>query len=167
MLIKQVKTPDKQTDYELDVDTKREFDQTVMDNVNFASSRSSTSEPARRRWASVGHPLARPARPTTTCPPGTWATPAVVDRGDDGQVRQGREHGDAGGTGGLSSVTGGSFPAQMWTAFNRGALEDLPVETFEMPWEWVAGGGSTVSPSRPTSVSRARRACRPTRSRLR
>ena len=46
-------------------------------------------------------------------------------------------------------MTGGSFPAQMWTAFNRGALEGLPVETFEMPGRWIAGGGSTVAPSRP------------------
>ena len=37
------------------------------------------------------------------------------------------------GTGGLSTVTGGSFPARIWTAFMRGALRDVPVEKFVRP----------------------------------
>ena len=32
------------------------------------------------------------------------------------------------GTGGLKTVTGGSFPAAMWTAFMKGALKNAPVE---------------------------------------
>ena len=57
------------------------------------------------------------------------------------------------GTGGLSSVTGGSFPAQIWTAFNRGALEGLPVETFPMPGTWVGTGDIYPSTSPSTSPS--------------
>lgn len=34
------------------------------------------------------------------------------------------------GTGGLGTVTGGSFPARIWTAFMRGALEGQPVRGF-------------------------------------
>ncbi len=37
------------------------------------------------------------------------------------------------GTGGLETVTGGSFPAAIWTAFMAGALEGLPVESFSKP----------------------------------
>ena len=37
------------------------------------------------------------------------------------------------GTGGLSTVTGGSFPARIWTAFMRGALRDVPVQKFVLP----------------------------------
>lgn len=37
------------------------------------------------------------------------------------------------GTGGLSTVTGGSYPAAIWTAFMKGALEGLPVEDFPAP----------------------------------
>ena len=34
------------------------------------------------------------------------------------------------GTGGLGTVTGGSFPARIWTAFMRGALDGQPVRAF-------------------------------------
>ena len=34
---------------------------------------------------------------------------------------------------GRSSVTGGSFPAQLWQAFMRQALEDVPVTEFSEP----------------------------------
>jgi membrane peptidoglycan carboxypeptidase len=37
------------------------------------------------------------------------------------------------GTGGLSTVTGGSYPAAIWTAFMAAALEGLPVEKFPPP----------------------------------
>ena len=37
------------------------------------------------------------------------------------------------GTGGLSTVTGGSFPAAIWTAFMNAALEGQPVEEFPPP----------------------------------
>lgn len=37
------------------------------------------------------------------------------------------------GTGGLQTVTGGSFPAAIWTAYMRGALEGTPVLEFPAP----------------------------------
>jgi membrane peptidoglycan carboxypeptidase len=37
------------------------------------------------------------------------------------------------GTGGLRTVTGGSFPAAIWTAFMNGALKGLPEEPFTAP----------------------------------
>ncbi len=37
------------------------------------------------------------------------------------------------GTGGLSTVTGGSFPGQIWTAYMSQAMADLPVEEFVDP----------------------------------
>jgi membrane peptidoglycan carboxypeptidase len=41
------------------------------------------------------------------------------------------------GTGGLSTVTGGSFPAAIWTAFMSAALADQPVEEFAPPPDTV------------------------------
>ena len=41
------------------------------------------------------------------------------------------------GTGGLGTVTGGSFPAAIWTAFMKAALEGLPVADFPAPPEGV------------------------------
>jgi len=37
------------------------------------------------------------------------------------------------GIGGLTSVTGGTFPARIWTAFMKGALKDEPVMSFPAP----------------------------------
>jgi membrane peptidoglycan carboxypeptidase len=37
------------------------------------------------------------------------------------------------GIGGLTSVTGGSFPARIWTAFMKGALKGEPVLDFPAP----------------------------------
>jgi membrane peptidoglycan carboxypeptidase len=37
------------------------------------------------------------------------------------------------GTGGLTSVTGGSFPAAIWTAYMKAALEGKPVQDFPAP----------------------------------
>ena len=37
------------------------------------------------------------------------------------------------GIGGLTSVTGGTFPAKIWTAFMKGALKDEPVMDFPAP----------------------------------
>jgi hypothetical protein len=37
------------------------------------------------------------------------------------------------GVGGLSSVTGGTFPAQMWGAFNKAYHEGKPVKPFTPP----------------------------------
>jgi membrane peptidoglycan carboxypeptidase len=37
------------------------------------------------------------------------------------------------GIGGLNSVTGGTFPAKIWTAFMKGALKDEPVMEFPAP----------------------------------
>ena len=156
VLIKQVKTPDKQTDFELEVNTKREFDETVMDNVNFA-----LQQVVNVGTGTTALGLGRPSAGktgTTDNNMSAWyvgytpqlSTAVMMAKSDkDGNMVT------LEGTGGLSSVTGGSFPAQMWTAFNRGALEGLPVETFEMPGEWIAGGGSTVSPSPTASVSQS------------
>ena len=37
------------------------------------------------------------------------------------------------GIGGLNSVTGGTFPARIWTAFMKGALKDQPIMEFPAP----------------------------------
>ena len=37
------------------------------------------------------------------------------------------------GIGGLNSVTGGTFPAKIWTAFMKGALQGQPVLSFPKP----------------------------------
>ena len=53
------------------------------------------------------------------------------------------------GTGGLTTVTGGSFPAAIWTAFMTGALEGEPVVEFPEPPDGVLA----PPPDCPTSIS--------------
>jgi membrane peptidoglycan carboxypeptidase len=56
------------------------------------------------------------------------------------------------GTGGMSSVTGGSFPARIFTAYMKGALKDLPVQRFpSLPTGQPNGANPTESPS-PSAV---------------
>ena len=153
-LITQVKTPDKQIDYELEPETTQEFDVDVMDNVNFA-----LQQVVNVGTGTTALGLGRPSAGktgTTDNNMSAWyvgytpqlATAVMMAKSDkDGNMVT------LEGTGGLSSVTGGSFPAQIWTAFNRGALEGLPVETFPMPGTWVGTGDIYPSTSPSTSPS--------------
>lgn len=52
------------------------------------------------------------------------------------------------GTGGMRSVTGGSYPARIFTAYMKGALKDLPVQKFAgLPSGQPNGANPTDSPS--------------------
>jgi membrane peptidoglycan carboxypeptidase len=52
------------------------------------------------------------------------------------------------GTGGMRSVTGGSYPARIFTAYMKGALKDLPVQQFAaLPTGQPNGANPTESPS--------------------
>jgi membrane peptidoglycan carboxypeptidase len=52
------------------------------------------------------------------------------------------------GTGGMRSVTGGSYPARIFTAYMKGALKDLPVQKFaDLPSGQPNGANPTDSPS--------------------
>jgi membrane peptidoglycan carboxypeptidase len=52
------------------------------------------------------------------------------------------------GTGGMTSVTGGSYPARIFTAYMKAALKDLPVKKFAgLPSGQPNGANPTDSPS--------------------
>jgi len=151
-MIREVKTPDKQVDYEFRPTTKREFDEDVMDNVNFA-----LQQVVNVGTGTTALGLGRPSAGktgTTDNNMSAWyvgytpqlATAVMMAKSDKAGNMVTLE-----GTGGMSSVNGGSFPAQMWTAYMRGALEGQPVETFPMPGTWVGSG--SVAPSPTTTVS--------------
>jgi membrane peptidoglycan carboxypeptidase len=62
------------------------------------------------------------------------------------------------GVGGLSTVTGGSYPARIWTAFMKGALKGSPVQQFVEPTNLPTASPSlsvspSVSPSATPTVS--------------
>ncbi len=58
------------------------------------------------------------------------------------------------GTGGMGSVTGGSFPARIFTAYMKGALKDLPIQKFpDLPSGQPNGANPTETPSPSASPS--------------
>ncbi|MEZ5184571.1 MAG: transglycosylase domain-containing protein [Candidatus Nanopelagicales bacterium] len=156
VMIKEVKTPDKNTDFKLDVKAKQVFDETVMDNVNYA-----LQQVVNVGTGTTALGLGRPSAGktgTTDNNMSAWyvgytpqlATAVMMAKSDNRGNMVTLE-----GTGGLASVTGGSFPARIWTGYQRAALEGQPVETFDMPGEWIAGGGTTTVPSPTTSASQS------------
>ncbi|HAS08470.1 MAG TPA: penicillin-binding protein, partial [Actinobacteria bacterium] len=67
------------------------------------------------------------------------------------------------GTGGLTRVTGGSFPARMWTAMVKAFLKDTPVQQFDgttFNSGGYSGGGSSSSKS--TKSPKATSTAKPT-----
>ena len=154
-MIKSVKTPDRETDYEMQVDTVQEFDVDVMDNVNYALQQV-VNVGTGRTALGLGRPSAGKTG-TTDNNMSAWyvgytpqlATAVMMAKSDANGNMVTLE-----GTGGLSSVTGGSFPAQMWTAYMTGALEGQPVETFPFPGTWIDGGETgLLSPSASASAT--------------
>jgi len=55
------------------------------------------------------------------------------------------------GVGGFDVFTGGRFPALLWTAFMRGALEGMSIEKFPPP-AWLGGGPPAPAPVAPAPV---------------
>jgi membrane peptidoglycan carboxypeptidase len=166
VMIKEVKTADRQVDYELRTKVKREFEQEIADNVNFA-----LQQVVNVGTGTTALGLGRPSAGktgTTDDNMSAWyvgytpqlATAVMMAKSDKQGSMVTLE-----GTGGLSSVTGGSFPAQIWTGYMRGALEGQPVETFDMPGEWIAGGGTGgASPTAPTAAASPSQTPSPTQS---
>jgi len=153
-MIKEVRTPDKQVDFTFTPTTTRAFPQDVMDNLNFA-----LQQVVNVGTGTTAQGLGRPSAGktgTTDDNMSAWyvgytpqlATAVMMAKSDEDGNMVTLE-----GTGGMYSVTGGSFPARIWTAFNRGALEGLPVETFPMPGTWVGSGSIGPSPTVSASVS--------------
>ena len=154
VMIKTVKTADRQIDYELQVDARREFDQNVADNVNYA-----LQQVVNVGTGTTALGLGRPSAGktgTTDNNMSAWYVGYTPQLSTAVMMAKSDKNGNSvtlEGTGGLSSVTGGSFPAQIWTAFNQAALSGLPVETFELPATFIAGGTSTLVPSPSATIS--------------
>jgi membrane peptidoglycan carboxypeptidase len=110
------------------------FDKPVADTVNYALQQVVTNGTA---FAAQG--LGRPAAAktgTTDDNKSAWfvgytpqlATAVLMAKEDAAGIPVSMS-----GTGGLTTVTGGSFPAAIWTAFMKAALSGLPVKKFAPP----------------------------------
>jgi len=158
-VLKEVRGPNGGVLLALDPAPKQAFSSDVADTVNFALRKVVTNGTG---FAARG--LGRPAAGKTGTTNGNlsaWfagytpqlsAAVMLVKDGADGNPVS------MSGVGGMRSVTGGSFPARIWTAFMRAALVGQPVEKFVEPANMptaspTASPSVTVSPTTSPSPS--------------
>ena len=138
-------------------DVKQSFDSNTADTVNYALQKVVTNGTGR-----VAQGLGRPAAGktgTTNDNKSAWfvgytpqlatAVMMVKDGANNQPV-------SLSGTGGLSTVTGGSFPARIWTDYMKAALEGQPVQQFDRPADIPSASPSatvSVTPSVTATLS--------------
>ena len=120
--------------YQAAVHTDTAFDPTVADTVNAALKRVITNG-----TGNVALGLGRPAAGktgTTDSNLSAWFSGYTPNLAASVMLVKGDANGNPitlAGTGGLPTVYGGSFPARIWTAFMKGALQGVPVQKFTLP----------------------------------
>lgn len=125
------------------------FSTDIADTVNYALQSVVTSGTGKAAKA-LGRPVAGKTGTTNENKSALFAgyTPELatavmfVKDGPDGQPMT------LAGTGGLEKVTGGSYPARIFTAYMKGALADKPVAIFApLPTDMPNGASPTSSPA--------------------
>jgi len=120
--------------YQAAIHTDQAFDTNVADTVNAALKRVVTKGTGFEA-NKVGRPVAGKTGTTDSnmsawfsgYAPNLAATVMFAKEDANGKPISLR------GTGGLSTVTGGSFPARIWTAFMKAALKDVKIVNFNLP----------------------------------
>jgi membrane peptidoglycan carboxypeptidase len=135
--------------YKLNPKPVQAFSTDIADIVNYALQKVVTSGTGKAAKA-LGRPVAGKTGTTNDNKSALFAgyTPELataimfVKDGPDGQPVT------LSGTGGMASVTGGSYPARIFTAYMKAALKDLPVQKFaDLPTGQPNGANPTDSPS--------------------
>ncbi|NCX33258.1 MAG: penicillin-binding protein [Actinobacteria bacterium] len=132
LLIKEVLGPNKGVLYQSRVETEQVFDEAVMADLNYALSEVVRSGTAASALRNFGRPAAGKTG-TSQQNASAWftgytpqlATSIAFFRDDATQSLNG--------IGGLTSVTGGSFPARIWNAYMKAALKGQPKLDFPAP----------------------------------
>jgi membrane peptidoglycan carboxypeptidase len=133
-VVKRVVGPNDGLLFDLQPRTQGSFDSSVADTVTFALNRVVTDGTGTTALA-LGRPAAGKTG-TTDDNKSAWfvgytpelATAVLMAKEDEEGLPV-----SLAGTGGLTTVTGGSFPAAIWTAFMTAALEGQPVTEFPPP----------------------------------
>lgn len=133
-VVKRVVGPNDGLLFELQPRLDSAFDSQVADTVTYGLNRVVTNGTGSTALA-LGRPAAAKTG-TTDDNKSAWfvgytpqlATAVLMAKEDEAGIPV-----SLSGTGGLETVTGGSFPAAIWTAFMTAALEGQPVEEFPPP----------------------------------
>lgn len=120
--------------YQAAIHTDQAFDSNVADTVNAALKRVVTTGTGFEA-NKVGRPVAGKTG-TTDSNMSAWFSGYAPNLAASVMFAKEDKNGkpiSLRGTGGLSTVTGGSFPARIWTAFMKAALKGVAVERFHLP----------------------------------
>ena len=141
-LVKEVQGSNKGVLYEATIQPQEVFDKSVMADLTYALSEVTRAGTATAAVSKLGRVSAGKTG-TSQNNASAWfsgyvpqlATSIAFFRDDATQSLNG--------IGGLTSLTGGSFPARIWTAYMKAALKDIPEEAFPEP---AYIGGTTPAP---------------------
>jgi membrane peptidoglycan carboxypeptidase len=141
-LVKEVQGSNKGVLYEATIQPQEVFDKSVMADLTYALSEVTRAGTATAAVSKLGRVSAGKTG-TSQNNASAWfsgyvpqlATSIAFFRDDATQSLNG--------IGGLTSLTGGSFPARIWTAYMKAALKDIPEEAFPEP---AYIGGTTPTP---------------------
>ena len=141
-LVKEVQGSNKGVLYEATIQPQEVFDKLVMADLTYALSEVTRAGTATAAVSKLGRVSAGKTG-TSQNNASAWfsgyvpqlATSVAFFRDDATQSLNG--------IGGLTSLTGGSFPARIWTAYMKAVLKDIPEEAFPEP---AYIGGTTPTP---------------------
>ena len=141
-LVKEVQGSNKGVLYEATIQPQEVFDKSVMADLTYALSEVTRAGTATAAVSKLGRVSAGKTG-TSQNNASAWfsgyvpqlATSIAFFRDDATQSLNG--------IGGLTSLTGGSFPARIWTAYMKAALKDIPEEAVPEP---AYIGGTTPAP---------------------
>ena len=141
-LVKEVQGSNKGVLYEATIQPQEVFDKSVMADLTYALSEVTRAGTATAAVSKLGRVSAGKTG-TSQNNASAWfsgyvpqlATSIAFFRDDATQSLNG--------IGGLTSLTGGSFPARIWTAYMKAALKEIPEEAFPEP---AYIGGTTPAP---------------------
>ncbi len=141
-LVKEVQGSNKGVLYEATIQPQEVFDKSVMADLTYALSEVTRAGTATAAVSKLGRVSAGKTG-TSQNNASAWfsgyvpqlATSVAFFRDDATQSLNG--------IGGLTSLTGGTFPARIWTAYMKAVLKDIPEEAFPEP---AYIGGTTPAP---------------------
>ena len=141
-LVKEVQGCNKGVLYEATIQPQEVFDKSVMADLTYALSEVTRAGTATAAVSKLGRVSAGKTG-TSQNNASAWfsgyvpqlATSVAFFRDDATQSLNG--------IGGLTSLTGGTFPARIWTAYMKAVLKDIPEEAFPEP---AYIGGTTPTP---------------------
>lgn len=148
-LVKKIFNGDGDLIYEAKEESKRVFSKRVMADLTYALSGVIRNGTASSVLGSFPRPIAGKTG-TSQDNASAWFTGYSPDLATSVAFFRDSPKEQLKGIGGLSSVTGGTFPARIWNAYMRGALAPLPISFFPKP-AYVGGTRSVyVDVAKPT-----------------